>query len=109
MAEVKLDAIKDDSLGVSLEAIEMPDSLIRDVDGETLGHGQAQKSVRIPSSIMPFVDYPSNPEGKTSRHWSICWRSVTEFPPSRAVLQQLLGQLGRKRPAARHYCSVVKE
>jgi hypothetical protein len=44
MTKVKFDAIKNDSLDVSLEPIEMPESLIRDLDGERLRHRQAQNA-----------------------------------------------------------------
>jgi hypothetical protein len=61
MAEVKLDAIKDDSLGVSLEPIEMVGSLIGDVDGERLGHVHAQKSQRYPSALCRSLIIPATP------------------------------------------------
>jgi hypothetical protein len=64
MAEVKLDAIKDDSLGVSLEPIEMVGSLIGDVDGERLGHVLARKSPRYPSALSHSLILPATPTVK---------------------------------------------
>jgi hypothetical protein len=47
MAEVKVDAIEDDPLGVTSEPIQMPDRLIRDFDGIRLSQTRAHETLMM--------------------------------------------------------------
>jgi hypothetical protein len=78
IAEVKLDAIEDDPLGVSSEPAEMPGRLIRNIDGIRLSHGRAHRTAIILQSIMTLLCFPSNPDDRR-RSCIRRWQRISPF------------------------------